>query len=224
MQKLRSGLKSDTERDTEKKEPSVGKAWPEEHGDSEDEAASAATLSAIRKVMSEVMAKEMSNLKSDMRKELSEFRASFRQDMKAQLDDLSTEINQKIQVATGQIEEVTRRLGEVEKGFVGTEKWDIRVKDTLIQLLNNQQALQDKLSDLDIRIYRVPENAEGTSMHQFIEDLSDKELGDSLGLSQGKELGIERAHRALAPKQPAGVPPRSIVVQFLQFTTKEKVL
>lgn len=68
-QKLRSGLRSDTDRDTEKKEASIGEAWPEEHGDFEDEAGSAATLSAIRKVMSEVMAKEMSDLKSDMRKD-----------------------------------------------------------------------------------------------------------------------------------------------------------
>lgn len=76
-------------------------------------------------MMREVMTKEINVLKSDMRKELSEFRASFRQDMKAQLDDLSTDINQKIQVATSQIEEATWCLGEVEKGLAETEKWDI---------------------------------------------------------------------------------------------------
>ncbi|KAJ8375565.1 hypothetical protein SKAU_G00061450 [Synaphobranchus kaupii] len=79
-----------------------------------------------------------------------------------------------------------------------TEKWDIGFKDTLIQLINNQRALQDKLTDLEgrsrrnnIRIYGVPESAEGTSMHHYVEDLIKTEL---------------------------------VVVRFLRFTTKENVL
>ncbi|KAJ8332654.1 hypothetical protein SKAU_G00424430 [Synaphobranchus kaupii] len=229
--KLRSRRRSITEKECGKEASvSASEVCSEENGDSEDERGTA-TLSSIRKVVSEVMAKGLSDLKSDMKKELSEFRESFREDMKAQLDDLTTEINQKIQDVTGQIEETTRRLGEVEKSMGETEKWDIGVKDTLIQLINNQRALQDKLTDLEgrsrrnnIRIYGVPESAEGTSMHHYVEDLIKTELGDSLGLQQGKELGIERAHRALAPKPPAGATPRSVVVRFLRFTTKENVL
>lgn len=122
-------------------------------------------------------------------------------------------------------------MEDFERSMAGSEKWDIGVTDTLIQLLKNQEILQAKVTDLEgrswrnnIRIYGVPENTEGTSMNCFIEDLIMRELGDNLGLSMGKELGIERAHQALAPKPPTGVSPNSIVVRFLQFTTKEKVL
>lgn len=113
------------------------------HGDP-PEGGTIATLSSIREVVSEVMAKGMYDLKSEMKKELGEFRDRLRQDIKAQIEDLTVEINQKMQDATDQIEEATRCLGDVEKSLVGMEKWDIGVKDTLIQLVNNQPALQNK--------------------------------------------------------------------------------
>ena len=37
-------------------------------------------------------------------------------------------------------------------------------------------------------------------------------------------LGIERAHRALGTRPPDNATPRSIVIKFLRFTTKEKVI
>lgn len=74
------------------------------------------------------------------------------------------------------------------------ERWDIGVKDVLTQLLTNQRALQDKVSDLEgrsrrnnIRIYGLPEDSEGTSAVVFIENLIKLELGDDLG---GLDLGI----------------------------------
>lgn len=76
------------------------------------------------------MAKMMSDLVSDMKKEQPEFQASFGKDMKAGQDTQTTEINKKIQDTTGQFWEKV----------AGTEKTDIRVKDTIIQL-----ALPDKL-------------------------------------------------------------------------------
>lgn len=54
----------------------------------------------------------------------------------------------------------------------------------------------------------------------FVENLIRTELGSEL--SGG--LGIERAHRAMAPKPPPSAPPRSMVVRFLQFSVKEKIL
>lgn len=166
-----------------------------------------------------------------MKAELIQNRLSFRDDMKAQLDDLRTEINQQVKTATGQIEGVAKRLGEVEKRMAGKETWDIGVKDALIQLLNNQKSLQTKITDLEgrsrrnnIRIYGIPENAEGSSMPQFVENLIRSELGDIISLDRDKSLGIERAHRALGPQPPAGASPRSTVVRFLQFSVKEKIL
>lgn len=55
-------------------------------------------------------------------------------------------------------------------------------------------------------------------MPKFVEGLFKDILEDNT------DLGIERAHRALASKPPSGAPPRSIVVRFLKFSVKEKVL
>ncbi|KAL0185486.1 hypothetical protein M9458_021183, partial [Cirrhinus mrigala] len=114
------------------------------------------------------------------------------------------------------MEETARRVEDLERSTAESERWDIGVKDTLLQLLRNQKTLQSKLSDLEgrsrrniIRIYGVSENVEDSSMPRFIENIE-----DLLELNQGDDLGIERAHRA----------PRSIVVWLLQFTTKEKIL
>lgn len=52
----------------------------------------------------------------------------------------------------------------------------------------------------------------------FIENFIKTELGNDLG----RGLGIEHAHRAMAPKPPPSAPPRSVVVRFLQFSVKEK--
>lgn len=59
--------------------------------------------------------------------------------MKAQLDELRAKINQQVKATIGQIEVVAKRLGGIKKNMAGKEMWDIRVKDALIQLLNNQK-------------------------------------------------------------------------------------
>ena len=70
----------------------------------------------------------------------------------------------------------------------------------------------------NIRLYNVVEGAEKYSMPNFVEGLF-KGI-----LENDTDLGIERAHRALASKPPSGAPPRSMVVWFLKFSVKEKVL
>lgn len=100
-----------------------------------------------------------------------------------------------------------------------TGRGDTCIKDTLIQLLINQKSIQAKVTDLErrsrhnnIRIYRIPEKAEGISMLQYVENIIQSELGDITGLRQGQSLGTERAHRALATQPPAGALPCSTVV------------
>ena len=99
-----------------------------------------------------------------------------------------------------------------------------------IQLLDNHKFLQEKITDVEgrsqrnIRIYGIPENAEGSSMPRYVEKMILAELGDNVGPGGEEGLGIERAHRSLGPQPPAGAPPRSTVVWFLQFNIKEKIL
>lgn len=72
----------------------------------------------------------------------------------------------------------------------------------------------------NIRIYGIHEDAEGTSAVTFIENFIKTELGNELIAG----LGIECTHHAMAPKPPPSSPPHSMVVHFLQFYVKEKIL
>ncbi|KAJ4932446.1 hypothetical protein JOQ06_010868 [Pogonophryne albipinna] len=56
-------------------------------------------------------------------------------------------------------------------------------------------------------------------MVRFVENL-ETELSESTGLNN---LGIARAHRALGPKPAETATPRSTVVRFLKYTSKEEM-
>lgn len=58
-------------------------------------------------------------------------------------------------------------------------------------------------------------------MIRFVENLIQTELGEGTGPN---ELGIERAHRALGPKPADNAPPRSTIVKFLKYSTKERII
>uniref|UniRef100_A0A3B3ZC08 L1 transposable element RRM domain-containing protein n=1 Tax=Periophthalmus magnuspinnatus TaxID=409849 RepID=A0A3B3ZC08_9GOBI len=75
----------------------------------------------------------------------------------------------------------------------------------------------------NIRIYGVPEGAEGStalSVIPFVEQL----LRENLDLPTTKDLLIERAHRALAPRPPVDSQPRSIIIRFQSYRIKDEVL
>lgn len=57
-------------------------------------------------------------------------------------------------------------------------------------------------------------------MTTFVEDM----LREKPELEASLSLQIERAHRALAPRPPENAPLRSIVVNFLSYRMKEKIL
>lgn len=57
-------------------------------------------------------------------------------------------------------------------------------------------------------------------MIAFVEEF----LGKNLEMLQETSLQIERAHRALGPPPPENAQPRSILVRFLSFKTKETIL
>ncbi|KAL7859533.1 hypothetical protein SRHO_G00146800 [Serrasalmus rhombeus] len=136
-------------------------------------------------------------------------------------------IRKVLQDTITRIDDTVKRLGEVEESLAETKTWDIGVKDALSQILANQRALQAKVTDLEgrsrrnnIRLYGVLEKAEGSSVVAFVENLIRAELGDSTWLNMERDVGIERAHRSLAPQPPNGAPLRSIVVRFLRFSVK----
>uniref|UniRef100_A0AAR2IRW6 L1 transposable element RRM domain-containing protein n=1 Tax=Pygocentrus nattereri TaxID=42514 RepID=A0AAR2IRW6_PYGNA len=173
----------------------------------------------------------MEDLRIELKRDLQEFSKCLREDMKKQMDEFTSEMRIKLQDVTSRIEGVTERVGEMEHSMADAERWDIAVKDTLTQLIANQRTLQDKVTEMEgharrnnIRIYGIPEDAEGTSATAFVVNMIKTQLSEDIDPNWSSDLGIERAHRALAVKPSASAPPRSMVVRFLQFTVKEKIL
>lgn len=105
------------------------------------------------------------------------------------------------------------------------------MQDAIVQLLNSQKLLEEKVTDLEgwsrlnnLRIYGIPGNAEGTSMQRYVENMIMTKLGNSVNLGSENNLGIERAHTVLGSQPPAGAPPCSTVARFLKFYIKEQIL
>ncbi|KAJ7993902.1 hypothetical protein DPEC_G00259510 [Dallia pectoralis] len=74
--------------------------------------------------------------------------------------------------------------------------------------------------DIGLQGQEISEGQEGDSVTQFIEKL----LQSQLQLPEDFKLKIQRAHRALASKPPPGASPRAVIVNFLEFSTKEIIL
>lgn len=173
--------KRDTDYDTEwetEREVEVNKTSTRQDGCHKENE----TLDSICEVVGEVVASGMATLRAKLKKDFSDFRAYFRDDK--QMGDFTMEMNRSIQEVTDQIAGVVKQVGEMEENMADMERWDIGVKNVLTQLIANQRALQEKVSDLEgrsrhnnIRVYGIPEGAKGTSVVAFIENFLKVELG-----------------------------------------------
>ena len=171
---------------------------------------------------------EIRALRSDLKSEMSEFRFSFRNDMKKELNEFKGEINQKLEEATSELNATVVRVAEAEQRISDIEDRDEAAREALIQALETQDTLQAKLTELEarsrrnnLRIHGIPEESEGPDLSAFVTKLIKSEVGMPVA---DMDLGIQRCHRALAPKPPQGAPPRSLVICFLEFRVKEQVL
>lgn len=143
----------------------------------------------------------------------------FRQENKEQFETIKEEI---VKVNT-RMEEVEGRVEKAEERIQNTE-------EVITAMLKLHTKLEDKVLDLEsrsrrenIRMYGVPEGSEkdSTTMISFVVNL----LREGLELNEDMpDLQIERAHRSLGPQPPGGAPPRSIIIKFLSFRTKETIL
>lgn len=201
-----------------------------ENADGGDEAILGETVSlaSIRNAISEAMANATSELENNISKQLSDFRSNVQEDIKKQLGEMRSDINLKMEETVKKIEAVSQRLGEAEQRVGEVETFSMEIDETLNQMQKTQLHLKSKLTELEghsrhynIRIYGIKEGVEGTSMIRFVENLIQAELGEGTG---PHELGIERAHRALGPRSAENGPPRSTIVRFLKYSTKERII
>lgn len=143
----------------------------------------------------------------------------FRQENKEQLETIKEELVK-----------VNTRMDEAEGRIVSAEERIQNTEEVITAMLKLHAKIEDKLLDLEsrsrrdnIRIYGVPEGSEkeSTTMVSFVENL----LREGLELTEDMpDLRIERAHRSLGPQPPGDAPPRSIIIKFLSYKTKDLIL
>uniref|UniRef100_H3B2I9 L1 transposable element RRM domain-containing protein n=1 Tax=Latimeria chalumnae TaxID=7897 RepID=H3B2I9_LATCH len=118
------------------------------------------------------------------------------------------------------LNEVEQRTGAVEDELA-EEKKRVAALDSKIAIL--AQRLDDQENRArrnNLRILGFPEQMEKGKPIQFLQEV----LPKTLGLADGMQLELERAHRSLAPRPAAGQWPRPFIVRFLRFLVKEMVI
>lgn len=165
---------------------------------------------------------EIKAIRTDMKKEHSETLGV----LKKELTDFREEINQKLSFIGIELQEITERVGEAEQRVGAVEEQSAEISELLSHTLEIQQSMQAQLTDLEarsrrnnIRIHGIPEGSEG----EYIQDYVEKFIRSQLSLSEPR-LGIQRCHRSLGSRPPEGSSPRSIVIYFQEYKTKETVL
>lgn len=158
-------------------------------------------------------ANDMANLQTILQ-ELRDFRRENADSLRGIKEDIKT-TNKRIDEAEGRISEAEDKVQVME--------------EALLEMLKLQETLETRIIDQEsrsrrenIRIHGIPEGSEdnSTSVAAFIEGL----LREKLEIPTTSELKIERAHRSLGTKPTPESPPRSVVVKFASFKTKEEVL
>lgn len=143
----------------------------------------------------------------------------FREDSNKQFAELKQEISK----TNTRVDDAEKRIATAEDRMQGAE-------EVITELVKQQMQLKQKLCDLEgrsrrknIRVYGVPELAEGSSP-SMVAPFVEKLLRENLDIPPTKDLQIERAHRALGSRPPAHGKPRSIVIRFQSYRVKEELL
>lgn len=145
------------------------------------------------------------------------------QETKQSLNRLETSVGEIKQ----QMEKLDKRLTTVEHRVSNAEDRSIRHERALGYLLRREARLTAKQDDMEnrlrrnnIRVYGIPEEAEGKEMVPFMVEF----FRTTLTLKDDVEIKLERALRAMAPKPKTKASTRSIIVRFLDFSVKQAVL
>lgn len=137
-----------------------------------------------------------------------------------------TDINQKLSTMGTDLKEITTRTEETQQRVAEVEEFCTKARAVISHLLGIQDIFQARLSELEghsrrnnIHIHRIPEGTEGDNMQAFLENFIKTELS-----LLDTSLCIQRCHCSRPTKPPQGSNPRSIIIHFLEYKTKELVL
>ncbi|KAK7898842.1 hypothetical protein WMY93_019695 [Mugilogobius chulae] len=171
--------------------------------------------------------KAIRELRAELKEDTKQSMSKLSKEINDKLGELGEEINGKLDNAVSKIQDLTERMEEAETRTIQIESWTLEATTVLSACLEQQRKLQAKVTDLEsrsrrnnVRIFGLPEGVEENSVPRFIESF----LTEQLQLPGGSDLKIQRAHRSLTNKPPPEAPPRAIIVNFLEYSTKEMIL
>lgn len=149
-------------------------------------------------------------------------------EMRKDLSERFDKVEESLKGVNEQIRGCEKRLDEAEQRVSNIEDHGTRADRLLAYTIRKQRRLEAHCEDIEnrarrsnLRIYGVKEGTEGEgNMLEFTAKL----LKTALKLPEAEDLGIERAHRSLATKPTNPNISRSIVVKFLHFQTKQRIL
>lgn len=201
--------------------PKMDDKSPIESGDTVDGASKQADHEGIDAIQANIIA-EIKAVRLDLKKEFIETMGPI----KKELVDFREDVSQKLSTIVTDLKEITDRVAETEQRVADMEEQGAENSELLSHTLELQDKLQARLTDLEsrsrrnnIRIHGIPEGAEGDNIQEFLETFIKTELS-----LPDVTLAIQRCHRSLGAKPPQGANPRSMVVYFLEYKTKELVL
>ncbi|XP_014339912.2 uncharacterized protein LOC135358183 [Latimeria chalumnae] len=117
------------------------------------------------------------------------------------------------------LNEVEQRTGSVEEELIG-KKRDAALDSRIVILVQRLDDQENQAQRNHLRILGFPEQIEKDKPIQFLQEV----LLKLLGLADGMQLELARAHRSLALRPAAGQRPCPFIVKFLRFLVKEMVI
>ena len=152
----------------------------------------------------------------------------IREMMRSMLSELKFELKAEIRALHSTLQSFRKDISELQERVTQVEEFHVAASEAIRLLLADRKHLREKTTDLErrsrkcnIRIYGVPENSEGGSMIDYLENF----LMTNLEWPVEEPLQIQRAHRVPNQKSTEGnAPPRSIIACFQVFKVKEKVI
>lgn len=157
---------------------------------------------------------------------LAEVLAEMKQ-MRRDISERLDKFEETIKDVREQVRACGQRMDDAEQRVSDLEDRNIRTDKLVAYMLRKQHRLEAHCEDIEnrarrsnLRVYGVKEGTEGSAN---MRDFTEKLLKTALGLPAEEDLGIERAHRSLASRSAARAP-RSIIVKFLHFQTKQRIL
>ena len=149
-----------------------------------------------------------------------------KEELKSSVNEVDKSLNAFKEVTVRRLDELTRDLAEAKGRIAELEDVCMDNVELLGEIVEDREKEKDWREDQEsrgrrcnIRVHGLAEGVEGRDMKKFMETFIKAEF-PQLGET---DLKIQRCHRQLGPADDSRGP-RSVVMYFLEFTTREAVL